>query len=372
MHKLLKKPGIFSGILAVFAASLLFAPVTLAAEPRDCDDNAIIKCGALTQSELKQDYDANTTGDIKAVFSHYGITETDMAAISSAKMGRVHKDGRIVVDGETVATGAKTVGRHNMSGSAAVTIGGNTFYERSPSVSFNSDSLSAIVIMKNGVFHRAIITSCGNPVVATPTPKPEPPKPAPAYSCESLTARKISRNEYQFTTDASASNGAAISRYVVDFGDGSTSDTSNKTITHTYAEAKDYTIKATVYAKVGNQEVVVSDAKGHCVVKINVAVEPCPYDATLPKDSSKCYEPCPYDKQLPKNSSKCYEPCPYNKDLPKDSKDCVQPVVKAAEIPKTGPEQVILAGVGVSSLTAAGYFFQNSRRQLISKLLNRK
>jgi pyruvate/2-oxoglutarate dehydrogenase complex dihydrolipoamide acyltransferase (E2) component len=146
---------------------------------RDCDDNAIIRCGALSTSELADKYQSSGMGP---VYARFGITGAEVAAMeNTAVAGTVTKNNTVVVDGKIVATGAMTAGRDNIAGSTQESSGGITFYRRPPSVSFVSSSLPAFVVMNGDRFSYAIIASCGNPVIATPVaPAPKPaPKPAP-------------------------------------------------------------------------------------------------------------------------------------------------------------------------------------------------
>lgn len=251
-------------VAAVATLSLFAVHSSFAASSRDCDANAIIYCGALTQNELKTKYSQNTPGDLDNIFSHYGISS---GAINNETMvmGKVYKDGRVTVGNETVATSAQSVGRQNITGSTAVNIDGKTYYQRPTSVSFNSNSLDALIIMRNGQFYRAIITSCGNPVIATPKPKP-------TYTCDKLTATKVSRNVYSFTSKASAANGAEIVSYNYDFGDGTKENGKGATIPHTYQNPGTYTIKMTVNVKVDGKTIVVSGPK----CKARIVVEPAP------------------------------------------------------------------------------------------------
>lgn len=168
--------------------------------PSDCDNNAIIKCGAHSTAALVQAY--NSSAYVQKVYAFYGISGADMANLPSTDVaGRVTKDGKVFVDGQSkaVATNALTGGRQNIAGSTKVNFQGAVFFKRPPSVSFQQDSLPAFVSMKNGKFQFAVIASCGNavravPVVPPPTavapakpvskpqPKPQPAKPAPAPS----------------------------------------------------------------------------------------------------------------------------------------------------------------------------------------------
>ena len=241
--------------------------VSNASAPTDCDNNAIIKCGALSASELKKKYDANATGDLDNIYHAYGLTDTDMEnAGTRAVMGAVHKDGRVTVGSETVATNLLTIGRQNMSGSHNKSIGGKTYYERTPSVSFRNESISAFVFMDaNGEFRAAVMTACGNPVHATPKPKP-------VYTCDGIGAVDITRTEYRFTANASAKNGATITGYTFDFGDGTTKTQTSNVISHDFVKEGTYTVKVTANVKVGSTTKTATNQK--CQMKVPVAPAP--------------------------------------------------------------------------------------------------
>jgi hypothetical protein len=167
-----------------FLFALVFAPAAGALtidSQRDCDSNAVIRCGALTPNELKTKYDSSASA--RTIFHNFGITHNDIDDLNTTAVeGKVTQGGRVLVNGEVVATNAVTVGRENIEGSQAVTANGVTFYKRPPSVSFQSSSLPAFVVMKDGQFDYAIIAACGNPVSATPVVKPKPTPPAPAVT----------------------------------------------------------------------------------------------------------------------------------------------------------------------------------------------
>lgn len=255
---------VLSGILTFN----IFNGESLAALPRDCDSNSIINCGAVNQGELTSKYKANATGDLPAIYNHYGISSGMIAA--GAPMGEVHKDGRVTLNGETVATGASSIGRKNIfSGSTTMNIGGRTYYNTPNSRAFASESIAAYIFLdKNGEFIAAILTSCGNPVSAVKVPK----KPAPAYKCDGLAATDISREEYRFTAAASASNGATISGYTFDFGDGKTQTSTGKTISHTYDKPGEYTAKVTANVTVDGQAKTATGPQ--CQVKVTVSKNP--------------------------------------------------------------------------------------------------
>ncbi len=166
-------------ILSMALALSAFVGIAYAAQ--DCDNNAVVYCGAQTQAELQQKIATGDgkNGDIRQIYTQYGISTSQ---IDRTVNGTVTKDGKVIVNGQTVATGAQSVGRQFIPGSTQQ----GTVYIRPTSVSFKQDSLEAFVYMPNGTFAWAILKSCGNPVVAnavpkpvTPTVKPTPPPPAP-------------------------------------------------------------------------------------------------------------------------------------------------------------------------------------------------
>ena len=235
--------------------------------PRDCDNNSIIYCGATTPDELKKFYKTNKTGDLPTLYSHYGISGSMINGVSSDNLGEVHKDGRITLKGKVVATGAKSIGRQDVyKPSSPVKIGGKTYYEHEPKSTFAVESIKAWIFLDNdGKFIGAILTSCGNPVRGNPTP-------VPSFSCDALAASKLSREEYQFNAKGSAKNGATITGYTFDFGDGKTQDSSTASVKHTYAKAGTYTAKVTINVKVDGKTKTATSAK--CTVPVTVAPAP--------------------------------------------------------------------------------------------------
>lgn len=150
--------------LAVFA-NTASATAQSVSSARDFDSNALCYGGTLTVRELRDCYNAKP--GVRVVFRHFGIGEQDIATIGNQMVvGQVTKSGNVIVDGRIVAANAMTAGRQHMPGSTAVTRNGMTFYTRPTNVSFASSSLSAFVVMKNGSFDYAVLTSCGNPVKA--------------------------------------------------------------------------------------------------------------------------------------------------------------------------------------------------------------
>jgi hypothetical protein len=237
--------------LASAAAALLVA-VTLVvpagalattSQPRDSDANAIVWGGAYTKGEfidkVRNGDGHNSAANIQEILYRQNRTITEATFSSSSTVnGTVYKDGRVVVNGKTVATKATSVGRHNLPGSTK----DGTVYSRPTSVSFVAQSIPAWVYMEKGTFKYAILKSCGNPVKATPvpkatpsptpkvTPKPTPsptpsPSPSPSFACVSLTPSRpnptTEPNKFRFTITPRTSN-ATVTGYRFTFSDNST------------------------------------------------------------------------------------------------------------------------------------------------------
>jgi hypothetical protein len=181
----IKKSATGLALAVVFAATALTgsvsaANVTFNSTP-DCDDNAIMRCGAMSVSVLQQKYNADTKA--QTVYSSYGITKDVIDTMgTTAVAGSVNKDGTVTVDGKVVANGAVSAGYHKMTGSTQVVQNGVTFYNTAPATSFVASKIDAYVVLnKDGQFVTAVLASCGNPVKANnvvEAPKPvEQPKP---------------------------------------------------------------------------------------------------------------------------------------------------------------------------------------------------
>lgn len=167
--------GVVSILVLAVSSLMVFAPVDRVAAAQDCDANAVIYCGVTGLADLRAKYNQNQGGNVQAIFAHFGIPNE--AFLDDMYIGRVTKAGDVYIGDWKVATNAVTAGRQNMPGSTKIP--GIEAYQRPPSVSFRSDSLEALVKMDQGRFVVAVLTSCGNPVKATPIAKPAPKPPAP-------------------------------------------------------------------------------------------------------------------------------------------------------------------------------------------------
>lgn len=178
--------GLVVVIVLLSIGTLSTHVVHAASSGQNCDDNAVVYCGATSVSGLIGKYNngdgLNTATSIHNIYSWFGISSNDIQSMgSTAQNGSVTSSGDVYVGGKLVANDALTGGRQNIQpGSTERNYQGTVFYTRAPSVSFLSSPLSAFVVMKDGVFQFAILTSCGNPVKASPTTSAPAPKPTPA------------------------------------------------------------------------------------------------------------------------------------------------------------------------------------------------
>jgi len=261
----------------------------------NCDNNAVMFCGALSSDNLIHKYDngdgQNSAQSIHDIFgaSRFGITSTDIHAMDTTAMpGTVTKDGTVKVNadvqqngqtefhsGDVVATGAITAGRLNMAGSTKVTNGSTTFYVRTPNISFTKDSLDAFVVMKNGVFQFAILSSCGNPVVAKPVqPKPAPKPQVAAPMCTNFDiAPTGDTRTIRVTAFSFAANGATFQSAVIDWGDQTAKTTvtdSNQVIgqMHQFAQDGSFEVGVAINFMQQNGQQVQTPAAAACERKI--------------------------------------------------------------------------------------------------------
>lgn len=389
-------------VLAVVGYNVAQGDNTLAAEARECGNNAIMRCGAMSPDELKRKYNENDRGT-QAIFTHYNISASDVSNSHMAKTGYVAANGDVTVDGKVVATNAYTVGRLAGLGGNKVNAGGTTVYEGPDRL---KSTLSAFVYFnQDGSFKSAVLKVCGNPVRATPVKVVKP-----VYQCDNLAAAKISRTEYKFTTTATAKDGATIKGYTYNFGDGQTA-TGGASVNHNYAKPGTYTATVSVQVEVNGK---IENVTNNCKVTVTVVdekIKVCDlttdtvvtinkedFDSSKhTEDLSKCEKITVCDtvtKQIitiAKNDmkdtyttdmSKCeIEVCrisdktivtikdeDYQKNQDKYTTDkgkCVEevpaPVVK---LPETGLGELLGGGVGAGALTLAGYYYMISRRGL--------
>lgn len=260
-RRMTSKQVITAGVFAIALAGavglgLAVKQNTSAASVRDCSKNSIDYanhgggCGALTKEEFISDVNNNQPSDLKAIYGHFGLPASEYQRfLKEARPGVAYKDGRIVVDGEVVATNAKSIGRHDKAKSSAYPIGGKTYYADRAQDVFANDSLDVMVLFsKTGEMQFAVMEACGNPTWGD--------KVKPSYACDKLTktAHPTKKDTYTFKVTAPVKN-ATIVRYEFDFGDGVKKSSTSNTIEHTYTKTGKHTASVKVIVKLpGNQE----------------------------------------------------------------------------------------------------------------------
>ena len=202
---------------------------------QDCDNNAVIWCGAASVNQLINRYNNgdghNSTDSIHDIFNYFGISAVDINAMNNSgvdiEAGSVTRDGNVFDgNGKLVATDALTGGRQNIAGSNRVVNGGTVFFTRPPSVSFRSSPLAAFVVMRDGRFDFAILASCGNAVKATPVAPKAPPKTAVAPARPVQTVKKPATTNVCSGNTTNTNSGTAAQG-------GNCSTNTNTTVTQT-------------------------------------------------------------------------------------------------------------------------------------------
>jgi hypothetical protein len=255
------------GLAGVTGLLVGFAPNAGASYVQDCKDNSIIRCGAGTASSFISKTRANAPGDLPAVYADFGMVSSEYSRfVSTARPGVVYRDGRIVVDGQVVATNAWSIGRSYKSYSWKKSIAGHTYYASYTRDNLLSRSLPIMAMFNNkGQLEFAVMNACGNPTTGNLV--------TPKYSCDLLQKTAVSgqKDTYSFTTKASASSNAKVVKLVYDFGDGTTATTTStsKAVTHKYSKPGSYTATVTVYVSLpGKQTVTVTSAKCKTVITV--------------------------------------------------------------------------------------------------------
>jgi hypothetical protein len=262
-------------LVALFGLAAVATTTLSKVSAADCDGNAIIHCGFTSASGFISTVRANDSGnghhDLQAVYAAYGLEPASYDKfVSSARPGTSFKDGRIVVDGQVVATNARSIGRQAAvqgTGFFSQTIAGTTYFGNTNDKAFASPSIPVMVLFDaKGTMQFAVLMSCGNPTTGT--------KVVSSATCNSLQKTPVAGkpNTYSFTTSATQTGNATITKYAYDFGDGSpvqTATSGTTPVTHTYLHGGTFTAKVTLSVKLpGNQQVTV--VSGGCQTTITV------------------------------------------------------------------------------------------------------
>ena len=273
------------------------------------------------------------------------IPQTPAFKCVSLKVTEVSRTKRTFT-AEATATGGATIEKYEFGfgDGFGITVPTKSYtYDYKKTGTFKTNVVVHVKV--NGVIKKVTSPACEKTITVTPPPT------TPVYACTSLMARLITKETrtYGFDLKYTAEGGAALRDADFSFGDGGTQKAVTpaqlSTVQHSYAKEGKYTTTATLHFTVAG---VVKDKS--CQVTFDISPEACPLNPSLPKNSPDC-QPCPI---------------PGKENLPKGSPDCKEtPEVLAA----TGPSDIALGGLGLSTLTAAGYYWRASRGRLLSKLL---
>lgn len=349
MKNLTRNLAAIAAAVAVVFGLVAPALVSAATGPVDTDANAIMWGGAYDkttwQNKVKNGDGHNSASNLQTIYYNQG-RGISASNFNSTVDGVVYKDGHVTVGGKTVATGAKSLGRQNMPGSTL----DHGLYIRPTSVSFASTSIQAFVNMDGGVFHYAILKSCGNPVAATPVPKATPaptpratatprpsstPRPSvtpsPSVQCLKLTPSRpdASGQPTLFRFTATPAGNGAVTGYRFTFDDGT--DAVETDADTPYVERTVSSGSLKVHAEVkdenGNYH-----ASGACVATATVTA---PHNTPTPKPSAT---PTPTGQVL------------------------------GVTLPDTGPETVLGGALGLSAIGVAGQAYLRSRKSVLQAL----
>jgi len=168
-----------------------------------------------------------------------------------------------------------------------------------------------------------------------------PAKPTIKYTCDTLVIKRVSRTEFQFTTNYTVQN-ATFKKVTYVIRDANNKevarkDSTAKTLNYTQTTVGVYSVQAIVTVSVnGVEKTATSD---NCKGKFEVPATPE-------------YCPIPGKEHLPKNSPDC-------KETP------VTPPVTPPELPTTGMTENIVAIIGLGALIASIAYYVASRRALV-------
>lgn len=271
--RLTQKHLVIGGIFALaLAGSVALGVATRqhisAAVVRDSSHNSISYAdvnggsGAADRTEMVKDLRTNKEGDLQTIAAKFGLSASEYDRFAAtAQQGTLFRDGHIEINGQTVMTGAWTMGREKFNNQReAITVGGKTYYHSATNDSF-ADGVKSLPVLvmfdKNGVVETAFVNACGNPVT-------KGNKITPGATCDALQATQPDKankpNTYNFTTKATVKANTTISRVVYTFSDDNTTVTKTKAtdaVSHTFKKDGKVTVK--VYVKVpggGEMEIV--------------------------------------------------------------------------------------------------------------------
>jgi hypothetical protein len=300
---------VFLALTLIVQSFAVFQPPESANASSDTD---MVSGGVSSISDYLKSYDANTK-HLQDTMNYVGITRHEI--VSAASNYTTFKAGDKLSWGFasrfSYSQGERVHPIFNDNGTRVTTV-----YSRPLRLWGNSNmQIEAWVGHSASVGWFAIMRSCGNLVTdKLPTPV------QPDYSCDELTAKLISGNQYKFSGSATAKNGASVKSYEFDFGDGTNKTSTNpNNVLHTYAskDAK-YTARLSVNFKVnGDSKTASSNA---CTANITVSKPPTPPPPTP--------TPCLLNPKLLASDENC-KPCPGNESLWINDESCIPNIIQS-------------------------------------------
>lgn len=185
-------------------------------------------------------------------------------------------------------------------------------------------------------------------------------KPKPVYVCTSLVAKQVtgSRTKFTFTATAQVKD-ATLQTGKFHFGDNTSSNAVNAngttvTTEHEYVKEGTYTVTVDLAFDKGND-----NGNAKCKTTIKVTPKTC---ADVPKEELPNHPECQTCANTP-TLPECQPP----------KKDCTTnpEMEECKELPKTGPAEIIGSAIGLSTITGAGVYYRNTRRDLLNKIFKR-
>lgn len=364
-------------LIALFSGVLPLATASAACLSKD-PDNDIIRCGVTSRADFIAKTRANSTGDLKTIFAHYGLDESKYDRFaSSARAGKSVPNGDIKVDGKVVATGGRSLGRKAKTHSTPVTIGSSTYHESALGDVTKYENDVLVLFDANNNVEFVVMNICGNPIrvdqpAPAPTPTPTPvttPKPAPEKSKKPKIEVQKTVGDSRGETIA-AQEGDEFTYYITVRNIGETKLTDIK------IHDKPSTRITLLEVSEGN---IADNIWTHTIGSLEVGEEiefTVRAKLTGFNSFSQSNKVCVDAKEIAGDKDDC------DTAWVKPTKQDVKPVVATtsetttkkgeeipAEVAKTGPAETIGAVLGIGSLAGAGYYWRSGRKHYLREAL---
>lgn len=321
---------IFTALALVVQSFAVFSPPESA---NAANGDNVIYSGITSKEDLLGIYDRNVDSaghrDIKAIYTHFGISRQDIANSTMSSYYTNDFNGQI-----------KTVGRSNWGVAnrfpVKISDSDTTVYSGGFLDNYNQKrwQMKALIGQRSidGQWF-AITADCGNVVYVVPPP----PVKHPAASCLALTIAPISRTQMRLSATASAVDGATISSYTYTIKNTSgaiiatqrvASNTTSSQLQQTIAKDGTYNASVVVSSSVGDK------TSTACAASFTVSPEPrCPLNPALVESSPEC-KPCEDDKTIWYKDDKCKPDFELTKavtDITQDVKDANNYIAKSGD-----------------------------------------